>query len=92
MRNISDHRTPIKIWMTPGYIAHSWHIPRHDLMEAIGAPRPVYNRPKDRPRAETRPQERGPLNLQQLAILMEMTDAQMLTAVQDAIAQITAEH
>lgn len=25
----------LKGWMTPGYVAHSWHVPRHVMQEAI---------------------------------------------------------
>jgi len=26
-------------WMTPGYVAHSWHVPREVVIDAIGAPK-----------------------------------------------------
>ncbi len=46
------HEQAIEPWMTPGYIAHSWQVPRSVVIEALHAPVPP---PK------------GPMNLTELA-------------------------
>jgi hypothetical protein len=37
---------PIQGWMNVGFVAHSYHVPRHILYQAIGLP---YNPPDKRP-------------------------------------------
>ena len=34
------HEQAIEPWMTPGYIAHSWRVPRAVVVEALHAPVP----------------------------------------------------
>lgn len=38
---------PIEPWMTPGYIARAWHVPRNEVIEALDAPVPPPNGPMD---------------------------------------------
>lgn len=38
---------PIEPWMTPGYIARAWHLPRDAVIEALDAPMPPPNGPMD---------------------------------------------
>jgi hypothetical protein len=40
---------PIQGWMTVGYVAHSYRVPRHILYQALGLP---YNPPDKRPLRE----------------------------------------
>jgi hypothetical protein len=38
--NDPAHRSQaVAAWMTPGYVAHSWQVPRELVLEAIDAPR-----------------------------------------------------
>lgn len=42
------HRTqPIAAWMTPGYIARAWDLPRNVVIDALGAPVPPPGGPMD---------------------------------------------
>lgn len=42
------HRAqPIEAWMTPGYIARAWRLPRDVVIEALDAPVPPPNGPMD---------------------------------------------
>ncbi|CUH78525.1 hypothetical protein [Tropicibacter naphthalenivorans] len=34
---------PIANWMTPGYVAHTWHVPKEMMLEVVG-PRPGERR------------------------------------------------
>lgn len=35
---------PVAAWMTPRYVAHSWDIPREDMMEILGLEPPSPGR------------------------------------------------
>ena len=37
----------IEAWMTPGYVAHSWYVPRDVVLDAINAPRGKDRRPRN---------------------------------------------
>ncbi|GGD34282.1 hypothetical protein [Sinisalibacter lacisalsi] len=58
-------------WMTPGYIAHSWQVPRAVVLEAVNAPVP--------PPA-------GPMSLRDLAALNEVSVDALIAEVEAAIA------
>ena len=38
---------PVEPWMTPGYIARAWRLPRGAVLEALKAPVPPPNGPMD---------------------------------------------
>lgn len=67
----------IAAWMTPGYIASSWRVPREVVMEALDAPEP--------------PPE-GVRNLADLADYHGVTVPDMITRAKRAIAAFRAEH
>ena len=43
--NPARHEQAIAPWMTPGYIAHSWQVPRDVVIDAVQAPVPPPNGP-----------------------------------------------
>lgn len=61
-------------WMTPGYVAQSWHIPREDMAQILDLPPPNGRPPTLRDIAN----QRG-IPLQQLIVELE----QAITAHQD---------
>lgn len=63
-------------WMTPGYIAHSWQVPREVVLKALNAPMPPPN---------------GPMNLRELAEANGMTVDELIAAAQTAIAEFRAQ-
>lgn len=65
------HEQAIEPWMTPGYIAHSWRVPRAVVVEALHAPVPP---PK------------GPMNLTDLAALNGVTVEELIAEAEAAIA------
>ena len=65
---------PIEAWMTPGYIAHSWHVPREVIVEALGRPDP---------------ESRG-LTLAEIAEARGATEAELVAALDAAIAAYRA--
>lgn len=62
----------IEGWMTPGYIAHSWQVPREVVLEALDAPVPGPN---------------GPMTLQELAASNGVTVEELIAAAEAAIAE-----
>ena len=62
----------IAAWMTPGYIAHSWHVPRAVVLEALNAPMPPPN---------------GPMTLSELAALNGVTVDALIAEAEAAIAE-----
>ncbi|KUF11157.1 hypothetical protein AVJ23_08875 [Pseudoponticoccus marisrubri] len=36
---------PIEGWMTPGYVAHSWRVPKSVMIEVLGPPEEPGDRP-----------------------------------------------
>lgn len=46
-RDPAHRMQPIEPWMTPGYIARAWQVPRNEVIEALGAPVPPPNGPMD---------------------------------------------
>jgi len=63
-------------WMTPGYIAHSWRVPRQVILNAVNAPLPPQG---------------GPVNLHDLADLNGVTVEELIEAAEAAIAAFRAE-
>lgn len=43
--NPAHHQQPVEGWMTPGYIAHSWHVPPDIVRTALGLP-PAEGKPE----------------------------------------------
>jgi len=67
----------IQAWMTPGYIANSWAVPREVVLDALDAPRPP---PK------------GPMNLRELAQYNDTTTEALIVEAETAIADWRAAH
>ncbi|GAA3873650.1 hypothetical protein [Celeribacter arenosi] len=65
-----SRQQPIEPWMTPGYIAHSWHVPPEIVLEAVGAPMPP---PK------------GPMNLIDIAHLRDVPVETLVEAARVAV-------
>ena len=65
----------IAAWMTPGYIAHSWAVPRAVVLEALDAPVPP---------------PRGPMSLRELAAVNGVSVEQLIAAAEQAIAEFRA--
>lgn len=65
----------IASWMTPGYIAHSWQVPREVVLDALDAPVPP---------------PRGPMNLEELAALNGVSVETLITETETAIAVFRA--
>ena len=68
---------PVAAWMTPGLIAHSWHVPREVILDALDAP----GRPAQ-----------GPMNLTELAEMQGTTVEALIAEANAAIAAWRAEH
>lgn len=62
---------PLAPWMTPRFIAHSWHVPPEVILEALDAPMPP---------------PRGPMNLEELAEFNGTTVEALIEAADEAIA------
>lgn len=62
-------------WMTPGYIAHSWQVPRAVVLDAVNAPVP--------------PPE-GPMSLRDLAARNGVSVEDLIAAAEAAIAAYRA--
>jgi len=69
------HEQAIAAWMTPGYVAHSWHVPREVVLDAIDAP----ERPPN-----------GPMSLRELAAYLDVPEADLIERLQTAIAEFQA--
>lgn len=65
---------PIRAWMTVGYVAHSYHIPRHVLYQELGLP--------------VQPQDRRPLT--RIAQELHRPLGDVIAALQAAIARSRA--
>lgn len=61
---------PIAGWMTPGYVAQSWAVPREVVLDALGAPQAP---PK------------GPMNLRDLAAMQGTTVEALIADAETAI-------
>lgn len=69
--NDPAHRAQaIEPWMTPKYISHSWRVPPHVVIEALG--------PFDQ-------DKKGPMSLDQIAAMQDVPPHIIVRAVQDAI-------
>jgi len=68
---------PVAAWMTPGYIAMSWKVPREVILQALDAPRPP---------------PRGRINLNDLAALNGNEVEVLIAEVEAAIADWRAKH
>jgi hypothetical protein len=66
----------IEGWMTPGFVAHSWHVPREVVLEAIDAP----------------PSPGHPMNLDAIAQDRDMPVEELIGEIEAAIAASRAEH
>ncbi len=66
---------PVAAWMTVGYVAHSWHLDPRDLEQAAGLPPPVGH----------------PLTLGEIAVQRGVPVADIIAAVEAAIAKLQAE-
>lgn len=49
---IAEREQPVAAWMTPRYVARSWHVPREVVMQGLGMTRPLPD---------------GPMNLAEIA-------------------------
>jgi hypothetical protein len=66
-----QHRAQaIEPWMTPKYIAHSWGVPAHVVLESLGD----FQRHK-----------KGPMSLDQIAAAQNTSTRDLITAVESAI-------
>ncbi len=66
----------IEGWMTPGFVAHAWHVPPQVLFDALNAPRhPTH-----------------PLNLDELAVEKGMTTEALIAELQLVLQAYDAEH
>ena len=68
---------PVAAWMTPGLIAHSWHVPREVILDALDAP----GRPAQ-----------GPMNLTELAEMQGTTVEALIAEAETSIATWRTEH
>ncbi len=66
----------IEGWMTPGFVAHAWHVPPEVVLAALDAPR--------------RPAH--PLNLDELATQKGMTTEALIAELQRVLQAYDAEH
>jgi hypothetical protein len=73
----AHHEQQIAAWMTPGYIGHSWKVPKEVIVEALGAPEP----PPD-----------GVRNLADLAEYLGVTVEELIARAEKGIAAFKAEH
>lgn len=65
----------IAAWMTPGYIAHSWRVPRELVIDALDAPKTGQARP---------------LNLEDLSLLLGIPVDQLIARAEAAIGEFRA--
>lgn len=68
---------PIAAWMTPGYVAQSWHVPREVVFEALDVPMPPPH---------------GPMDLQDLAASRGVPLEQVISEARTAIDDFRASH
>lgn len=66
----AERHQPVEPWMTPGYIARSWQVPRRVILDAIDAPKRGHN---------------GPTNLTRLAEIRGIPVEQIIQEVEAAI-------
>mgnify|MGYP006921637866 CR=1 FL=1 len=69
--NPARHEQAIEPWMTPGYIAHSWRVPREVMVKALAMPVPPPN---------------GPINLEDLADMRGVRVETLIAEAEAAIA------
>jgi len=62
----------IQAWMTPRFVAHSWHVPREVLLDAL---------------AMERPPSTGPVSLRELAVTLDMPVETLILRLEAAIAE-----
>lgn len=72
----ANREVQIEGWMTPGFVAHSWHVPPEVVLDAIGAPRKPNH----------------PMSFYELAAKQRLDVSQLIDAANDAIAQFRADH
>jgi hypothetical protein len=72
----SERAQTVATWMTPRFIARSWHIPQRVILRAIDAPEP----PPD-----------GPMSLTELAEFRGVPIAQVIAEVEAAISDFRPE-
>lgn len=66
----------VAAWMTPGFVAHSWHVPREVVLEAIDAP----------------PSPGHPMSLEELAAQRGVPVSTLVDEINAAIAAFNAAH
>ncbi|SFI89274.1 hypothetical protein [Celeribacter neptunius] len=64
-------------WMTPGFVAHNWHLPREVMIEGLALP-------------EAPPKKR--MSLKEIADEMGIPEAELMQRVQDTIDSYRAAH
>lgn len=69
--NPAHRMQPVAPWMTPGFIARAWHIPRDEVLAALDAPMP--------------PPE-GPMSLEELAAYRGVPLAQVMAEAEALVA------
>ncbi len=67
----ADREQPVAAWMTPRYVARSWHIPPDIILDALDVPRPPPY---------------GPMSLAQLAEFRGVPVEQVVAEAEAAIA------
>lgn len=73
----AHHEQALAGWMTPGYVAHSWKVPREVVLEALHAPVPPPG---------------GPMNIHELADYNNTTVEALIEETNAAIAAFRASH
>ncbi|MBU2867951.1 hypothetical protein [Pacificibacter marinus] len=69
--NDPQHRAQaIEPWMTPKYIAHSWAVPPHVVLDALG---------------EFQRRKKGPMSLDQIAAAQNISTSDLITSVEASI-------
>lgn len=66
----------IAMWMTPGYVAHSWRVPRKVVFDALNAPDGLPN---------------GPMSLSEIATFLDIPEPQLIAQIQAAIAEFAED-
>lgn len=71
------HAQDVEGWMTPGYIARSWDMPRKAFMEAIDVPQ--------------KPKDGKPYTLSQLAEMQGVPEAELIAQAQATVEAFAAQ-
>lgn len=71
------HEQALAGWMTPGYVAHSWRVPREVVLDALDAPMPPPG---------------GPMNIHELADYHNTSVEALIAEATAAIEAFRASH